>query len=135
MVALSDDPSVLELLDSVASHAGYRLLRATDEDTAVVLAGAGHPAVMIVDVLTTGVDVFDVVARVRADPRTAAVAIVVLTAETMTSDSKQRLYGQIDRVAQKSELDRTTLLALIHPVRDRGRRVGRADLDRRGQRT
>ena len=34
----------------------------------------------------------------------------------MTTDSKQRLHGQIDRVAQKSELDRTTLLALIQSV-------------------
>ena len=59
---------MLELLDSVASHGGYRLLRATDEDTAVAFAEAEHPAVMIVDVLTTGVDAFDVVARVRADP-------------------------------------------------------------------
>ena len=115
VVALSDDPSVLELLDSVAAHAGYQLFRATDEDTAVALARAEHPAVMIVDVLTTGVEVFDVIARVRGDPRTATVAIVVLTAE-MTLDSKQRLYGQIDRVAQKSELDRTKLLALIQSV-------------------
>jgi signal transduction histidine kinase/CheY-like chemotaxis protein len=115
VLALSDDPSVLELLDSVASHGGYRVLRATDEDTAVAFAGAEHPAVMIVDVLTTGVDAFDVISRVRADPETAAVAIVVLTAE-MTADSKQRLHGQIDRVAQKSELDRATLLALIQSV-------------------
>ena len=115
VLALSDDPSVLELLDSVASHGGYRVLRATDEDTAVAFAEAEHPAVMIVDVLTTGVDAFDVISRVRADPETAAVAIVVLTAE-MTTDSKQRLHGQIDRVAQKSELDRTTLLALIQSV-------------------
>ncbi len=115
VVALSDDPSVLELLDSVASHAGYRLLRATDEETAVAIAAAEHPAVLIVDVLTTGVDGFEVIARVRADPRTASVAIVVLTAE-MTLDSKERLYGQIDRVAQKSELDRTSLLGLIESV-------------------
>ena len=64
MLALSDDPSVLELLDSVASHGGYRVLRATDEDTAVAFAEAEHPAVMIVDVLTTGVDAFDVISRV-----------------------------------------------------------------------
>ena len=114
VVALSDDPSVVELLDSVASHAGYGLLRATDEDSLVALAGTGGPALMIIDVLTGGVDAFDVIDRVRADPRTAAVPIVVLTGEAMTSDSKQRLYGQIDRVANKSELNRSTLLGLIH---------------------
>ena len=119
VVALSDDPSVLELLDSVASPAEYRLLRARDGDAAVAFAGTEHPAVMILDVLTTGVDAFDVVGRVRADPRTAAVPIVVLTVEAMTSESKRRLYGQIDRMAQKSELDRSTLLRLIHSVTER----------------
>ena len=69
---------------------------------------------MIIDVLTSGVDAFDVIDRVRADPRTAAVPIVVLTGDAMTSDNKRRLYGQIDRVANKSELDRSTLLGLIH---------------------
>jgi CheY-like chemotaxis protein len=119
VVALSDDPLVLELLDSVASPAEYRLLRARDGDAAVAFAGTEHPAVMILDVLTTGVDAFDVVGRVRADPRTAAVPIVVLTVEAMTSESKRRLYGQIDRMAQKSELDRSTLLRLIHSVTER----------------
>jgi signal transduction histidine kinase/CheY-like chemotaxis protein len=116
VVALSDDPLVLELLDSVASHAEYRLLRASDEDAAVAFAGDERPAVMILDVLTSGVDAFDVVGRVRADPRTAAVPIVVLTVDAMPSENKQRLYGQIDRVAQKSELDRGTLLRLIRSV-------------------
>ena len=54
VVALSDDPLVLELLDSVASHAEYRLLRARDEDAAVAFAGTERPAVMILDVLTIG---------------------------------------------------------------------------------
>jgi signal transduction histidine kinase/CheY-like chemotaxis protein len=116
VVVLSDDSSVVELLDSVASHAQYRLLHAADEDAAVALTGTSGPAVMIIDVLTRGVDSFDVIGRVRADPRTAAVPIVVLTGEAMTSDSKRRLYGQIDRVARKSELDRSTLLALIKAV-------------------
>ena len=95
---------------------GLGLLHATEEDTAVSLARTEHPAVMVVDVLTTGVDAFDVVVRVRANPRTADVPIVVLTVEEMTSDSKHRLRGQIDRVAQKSELDRSTLIELIHSV-------------------
>ena len=80
----------------------------------MALIGTSVRAVMIIDVLTSGVDAFDVIDRVRADPRTAAVPIVVLTGEAMTSDNKRRLYGQIDRVANKSELDRSTLLGLIH---------------------
>jgi CheY-like chemotaxis protein len=113
VVALSDDPSVIELLESVGSHAGYGLRQATDEDTLVALAGTGSPAVMIIDLLTRGVDAFDVIDRIRADPRSADVPIVVLTGEAMTAGNKRRLHGQIDRVARKSELDGSTLRGLI----------------------
>ena len=120
VMTLGDDPMVLELLDSVTSHAGYRLVRATDGENAVALAQAERPTVIIVDVLSAGVDVFDVVDRVRADPRTATIPIVVLTTEAMTSESKKRLHGQIVRVAQKSELDRDTLLALVDSLTEPG---------------
>ena len=101
VVALSDDSSVVELLDSVASHARYRLFHAADEDAAVALAerASGRDDHRRAH---EGVDAFDVIDRVRADPRTAAVPIVVLTGEAMTSDSKRRLYGQIDRVAKRA---------------------------------
>jgi CheY-like chemotaxis protein len=112
-MTLGDDPLVLELLDSVTSQAGYRLVRATDGAKAVALAQAEPPRVIIADMLSPGVDVFDVVDRVRADPRTATIPIVVLTTEAMTSGSKKRLNDQIVRVAQKSELDRDILLALV----------------------
>jgi signal transduction histidine kinase/ActR/RegA family two-component response regulator len=113
VMTLGDDPLVLELLDSVTSQAGYRLVRATDGAKAVALAQAEPPRVIIADMLSPGVDVFDVVDRVRADPRTATIPIVVLTTEAMTSGSKKRLNDQIVRVAQKSELDRDILLALV----------------------
>ena len=122
VVVLSDDPLVFELLDSVAPMAGYRLLRATD-DVAVDLAEAERPAVLILDVLTTGVDAFEVVGRVRADPRTATLPIIVLTVEAMTPETKERLHGQIDRMAQKSELDRIMLLGLINSVTEPGERT------------
>ena len=92
--------------------AGLEWLASTGED-ALALARAEHPDVVVVDVLTDGVDVFEVVEELRADQRAGSVQIVVLTSEGMTAESKQRLHGQIDRVAQKSELDRRMLIELV----------------------
>ena len=81
---------------------------------------------MIVVDLTAGADVVDVVERVRADPQTAPIPIVVLTTEAMPIERKQRLLGQIDRAAQKSELDRAQLLALVESVTGARDRTGAA---------
>jgi signal transduction histidine kinase/DNA-binding response OmpR family regulator len=113
VVNLGDDPVVLEMLESFTADGAYRVLCATDGDEALALARAERPTVIVVDVLTKGVDVFDVVRRIRADPVTATMPIVVLTSEGMTTESKELLHGQIDRVAQKSELDSDMLFRLV----------------------
>ena len=116
VMMLGDDPVVLELLDSVTSTAGYRSIQAVDGTQAVALAQAERPTLILIDVLSAGVDVFDVVDRIRADARTAPIPIVVLTSRAMTAESKNRLHRQVVRVAQKGELDRDALLALVHSI-------------------
>jgi threonine synthase len=59
------------------------------------------------------VDGFDVIHRLRADPATAAVPIVVLTAKEMTPEDRERLAGQIDYVAQKGAFGRQQLVDLV----------------------
>ena len=48
-----------------------------------------------------GLDGFDVVERLRADPATTHVPIVVLTSKDITHDDRKRLAGQITCIAEK----------------------------------
>ena len=87
------------------------------------------------------IDGFAVVERLRADPATADIPIVVLTAKDMTAEDQSALNGQISHLARKGEFDRAELLALVDAVTARlGRVSGRGawptspDPDRRGQR-
>ena len=50
------------------------------------------------------VDGFAVVERLRADPATAAIPIVVLTAKAMTEADKARLNGQISYLAEQGRV-------------------------------
>ena len=126
VVTLTDDPLVLELLDAVAADDAYRVLAASTGEGVLALARSEHPDVIVVDVFTDGVDVFEVVEELRAGSRTAIVPIVVLTSEAMTAESKRRLHGQIDRMAGRTELDRRMLTDLVGSLADpRGRAEGR----------
>ena len=60
-----------------------------------------QPAIVLLDLLMPGVDGFAVVERLRADPATAGIPIVVLTSKTMTAADKQRLNGRISYLARQ----------------------------------
>jgi CheY-like chemotaxis protein len=60
-----------------------------------------------------GMDGFDVVARLRRDPETASIPIVILTAKALTREDKERLRGQISYVANKGEFDSGHMADLV----------------------
>jgi CheY-like chemotaxis protein len=59
------------------------------------------------------VDGFAVVERLRADPVTAAIPIVILTSKSLTPDEKDRLNGEIAYLARKGEFSRTAFVELV----------------------
>jgi signal transduction histidine kinase/CheY-like chemotaxis protein len=113
IVVIDDDPMDLDLVDAVLTPAGYSVLRAAGGEEGVALVGREQPAVVLLDLLMPGIDGFAVIDRLRADPATAEVPIVVLTAKEMTPDDRERLAGQIDYLAQKGAFGAKQLVALV----------------------
>ena len=125
IVVIDDDPVDLDLVEAVLTPEGYSVLRAAGGEEGVALVGSEHPAVVLLDLLMPGVDGFAVVDRLRADPATAAVPIVVLTAKEMTSDDRERLAGQISYLAQKGAFGRAELVELVGHLCDARREEAR----------
>ena len=73
-----------EIYSAMLAHAGLRVMEATDGETAVRLARAHLPDVMLLDVCLPGVDGFEVIRRLKADQRTRPIRIVLLTASAVT---------------------------------------------------
>jgi signal transduction histidine kinase/CheY-like chemotaxis protein len=113
VVVIDDDPMDLDLVEAVLAPAGYSVLRAAGGEEGVALVVREQPAVVLLDLLMPGVDGFAVIDRLRADPATAHVPIVVLTAKEMTSEDRDRLAGQIDYLAQKGAFGAKHLVALV----------------------
>ena len=113
VVVIDDDPMDLDLVEAVLAPAGYSVLRAAGGEEGVALVAREQPAVVLLDLLMPGVDGFAVIERLRADPATAEVPIVVLTAKEMTGDDRDRLAGQIDYLARKGAFGGKHLVALV----------------------
>jgi CheY-like chemotaxis protein len=60
-----------------------------------------------------GMDGFEVVEALRADPETKSVPVVILTSKSMTPQDKERLQGRITYAARKAEFDLSGLGGLL----------------------
>ena len=113
VVVIDDDPLDLDLLEAVLAPEGYTVVRAASGEEGVRLVRHEHPLVVLLDLRMPDMDGFEVAERLRADPDTANVPIIVLTHMEMTRADRDRLAGRISHLAQKGHLDRAALVELV----------------------
>ena len=113
VVVIDDDPLELDLVEAVLVPEGYEVVRAADGAEGVQLVREHRPGVVLLDLLMPDMDGFAVVETLRGEPDTAAVPILVLTHKELTRADRYRLSGRINHLAQKGELDRAGLVALV----------------------
>jgi signal transduction histidine kinase/CheY-like chemotaxis protein len=113
VVVIDDDPLDLELVEAVLAPEGYTVVRAASGEDGVRLVRHEHPLVVLLDLRMPDMDGFEVAERLRADPETASVPIIVLTHMEMTRADRDRLAGRVSHLAQKGDLDRAALVELV----------------------
>ncbi len=79
VLVVDDDPSIVELVVLALEDEGYRVQHAVD-GAALRLAQEEPPDLILLDYMMPGMDGGEVSRRLRADPRTAAVPIVMMSA-------------------------------------------------------
>ena len=113
VLVIDDDQLAIELVEAVLQPEGYIILKATDGENGILLAQQESPSLIILDLLMPGVDGFAVVDRLRANPHTAAIPIIILTSKTMSREEKERLNGQISYLAHKADFNRAAFVESI----------------------
>jgi signal transduction histidine kinase/DNA-binding response OmpR family regulator len=119
-VMVDDDPVALELAALALEPFGWSLLTCERAEDVFGLVRDNEPAVVLVDLLMPEMDGFEVIDRLRADPRTAAVPIVVLTSKTLSADDRGLLQGRIAFVTSKNAVDLKLLAGRLAEVAAQG---------------
>lgn len=86
VLVIDDEPELVKLLDYNLSKAGYLVLTARDGAAGLAAARKHSPDVVVLDLMMSGMDGWEVCKRLRGDPLTAAVPLVMLTARGEESD-------------------------------------------------
>lgn len=105
IVVIDDDPTALELVRATLEPHGWTVTTCGGGAEAFSVIRSLRPSVVLVDLLMPEIDGFAVIDALHADPETAAIPVVVLTAKSLTAQDRRRLQGRIEFVASKGELD------------------------------
>jgi CheY-like chemotaxis protein len=80
ILVVDDDDDFREALCEVLIGAGYPVAQAASGEEALIRVGEETPGMVLLDLKMPGIDGWGVMERLRADARTAAVPILILSA-------------------------------------------------------
>ena len=118
LLVVDDDPFIARLLEIELKAAGYDVRVASDGEQALVAAQERPPQLVLADVMMPNMDGFELTRRLRQDPRTATVSVIMLTARGLSADKLEGFAIGADDYIVKP-FDTPELLARIRGVLNR----------------
>ena len=110
-----DDIANQALLARLLERAGYRSSAVGDGRHALHAAMEQHPDIVLLDIGLPGLNGLDVCRRLRADPRTVALPIILVTGQTSARDVVAGLDAGADDFVRKP-YDEAELMARVRSV-------------------
>lgn len=89
VLIVDDSADTREMYESALAYAGFRVLQADNGADALSRAADALPDVIVTDLSIPRIDGFELLARVRMDPRTQRIPVIVLSGWADT-DASQR---------------------------------------------
>lgn len=96
ILVIEDNPINLELIAYVLRAWGHEVLSAEDGEQGLALAWRERPDLVLCDIQLPGIDGLEVARRLRADPRSAHLHLVALSALAMAQDVQASLAAGFD---------------------------------------
>ena len=90
ILVIDDEPELVRLLDYALTQAGFLVISARDGEKGLAAARKHAPDLVLLDVMMPGLDGLEVCRRLKGDPQTASILVLLLTAK---SDEGDRVLG------------------------------------------
>lgn len=89
ILVVEDVPNILELLTVTLKFKGYPVVSATNGEEALRLIKQERPALIITDIMMPKMDGYQLVQRLRTDPKTSQIPIIILSATYVTPEDRE----------------------------------------------
>ncbi len=103
VLAIDDDPDSLEIVRRILSASPVSVRCACDGTQGLRMLREERPDVLILDLMLPGMDGFEILSRLRADPSTAGLPVVVVTAKELGPAEREFLESQATALLLKGD--------------------------------
>jgi DNA-binding response OmpR family regulator len=101
ILAVDDEPHILKLVSFSLKARGFEVIEATDGLSAIEVAEREQPDLVLMDVMMPALDGYEACRRIKANPKTAHIPVVMLTAKTQVAEQKSGLdAGALDYICK-----------------------------------
>ena len=101
ILVIEDDPISLRLVRYTLEYEGYQVVTATNGLEGIRKAKKDKPDLLILDIMLPGIDGFEICYRLRSEPQTAHLLILVLSAKAQEIDKATGLKVGADEYLTK----------------------------------
>lgn len=89
ILIVEDNDKNMKLARDILQAKGYATLEAVTGEDGVRLAKEQRPALVLMDIQLPGINGIEALRQLRADPATASIPVIAVTASVMASDRRQ----------------------------------------------
>jgi len=106
ILLVDDNPTNLQVLFQTLEGAGCKLLIAKNGNGALTIAGKARPDLILLDIMMPDIDGYEVCRQLKADPATAGIPVIFLSALGETEDKVKGLQlGAVDYITKPFQPD------------------------------
>ena len=101
ILVVDDEPTIVRLMEFILARQGHEMLVAVNGEEALEKIRAHAPDLVLLDIMMPRIDGYEVARTVRADPATAALPIIMLSAKAQEEDIRKGVEIGVDEYITK----------------------------------
>ena len=122
ILVADNEPDIRRIVELNLELEGFEVATADDGEEALQQAADLRPALILLDIMMPKLDGFEVCRRLRTDPKTSSIPIIIITARSLTADKIVGLTAGADDYVLKP-FDPMELVARVRTTLRRSREL------------
>jgi signal transduction histidine kinase/CheY-like chemotaxis protein len=113
ILVVDDDEAARYAVASFATRPGTQILEADNGLAGIARAQTDLPDIILLDLMMPGVGGHEVLQRLKSDPATAGIPVIIVTSRFVNDDEKRQILTRAANVVYKGDLARETVTGAI----------------------
>jgi signal transduction histidine kinase/DNA-binding response OmpR family regulator len=126
VLVVDDDPEARSMLTKILKEEHAEVVGASSGDEGMALVAQAPPDLVLLDLMMPGMSGFEMVARLRAQPTSADIPVMIVSAKELTAEDVLTLNGHIQRFVAKGTIEPEGLTNAVRQMLGQSKTEGAA---------